>query len=87
MPNSVLQIHWPTAPTFGGAAMQLFVGAVVGVAPLSAMFLLAVVCDLSYFQGMPLVLQVWSIQHTKAVSALSPSVSTTLPWKLTSPAV
>lgn len=56
--GSVLHFRWPTVPTFGEAALQLLVGAVVGVAPLSALLLVAVACELPYFQGAPLPLQV-----------------------------
>lgn len=56
--GSVLHFRWPTVPTFGGAALQLLVGAVVGVAPLSALLLVAVAFELPYFQGAPLPLQV-----------------------------
>lgn len=65
--GSVLHFRWHTLPTFGGAALQLLVGAVVGVAPLSALLLIAVACELPYFQGIPLPLQVRTSERERRI--------------------
>ena len=46
--GSVLQLRWPTPPSFGEGVSLLFVQAVVGVAPLSALLLAAIASDVSY---------------------------------------
>jgi hypothetical protein len=56
--GSVLQLRWPTPPSFGEGVSLLFVQAVVGVAPLSALLLAAIASDVSYVRDTPRLLQV-----------------------------
>ncbi len=67
MGSPVLQFRWPAVPTPGGAAIQLFVAAVVSVAPLSALLLVGIACNLSCLHGTPLLLQVRTVAslHTQ----------------------
>ena len=55
----MLAIRWPELPSLGEASSQLFVQAVVSVAPLSMLLLVALACGVPLTAGTPLALQVY----------------------------